>query len=363
MKQSTDLPAVPRDAAAPVRRVPGLALVSSPLRLAHDAEPVPQSWSAALAELAGFLGIDTAWVPAPDAAAPVFAPWTGWSAAAFQNGGCARLPEAQFVASYCIDLGGGASGQPGGVDIALISPHPSVCKAQAADLPGTGTLRAMVRAAAAEGRARIAIVCHARQCGPLAALRLGEDPSLCGEGLSLDILAIEEALPALMAASAPWDAVIAMPDLRSIVFTLLGETSGVRGPWPMLWHSRGVRRVTCETRSEGSVGEIGRMPLDAPALVHTLALTLKAAGKGGAALRLHAAWAQLRERGVTTAARGSDAPYATEVTDAEFITLLRRDGTAAHRTPVRWQALKDSHGINFGSQTPPLRVISANLAN
>ncbi len=363
MDKSSDLPASPCADAAPVRCAPGLALVSSPLRLAHEANPVPQSWSAALAELAGFLGIDTAYVPAPDAAAPVFAPWAGWSATVFQNGGCAALPEAQFVASYCIEHGSGASGQRGGVDIALISPHPSVCKADAADLPGTGTLRAMIRAAAAEGRTRIAIICHARQFGMLAALRLGEDRSLCGEGLALEILAIEDALPALMTPGARWDAIIAMPDLRSIIFTLLGETSGVRGPWPMLWHNRGLRRVTCEVKGEGTTKVTGRLPFDAHALIHTLALTLTSAGKGGAALRLHAAWAELRERGVTTAARGSDAPYATEVADAEFIGLLLRDCGPARRAQVRWQALESSPRIIFGSQTSALRVISASLAN
>lgn len=359
MDQSSDLPALPCADAAPVRRAPGLALVSSPLRLARDAEPVPQSWSAALAELAGFLGIDTAFVPAPDTAAPVFSPWSGWSATAFQNGGCKGLPQAQFVASYCIDHASDSGQQRGGVDIALISPHPAVCDADAAHLPGTGTLRAMIRAAAAEGRERIAIICHAHQSSLLAALRLGEDRSLCGEGQSLEILAIDDALPALMTPGAQWGAIIAMPDLRSIIFTLLSETSGVRGPWPLLWHNRGLRRVTCEVKCDGSI----LLPLDAPALIHTLALALKAAGKGGAALQLHVAWAELRERGVTTAARGSDAPYATEVADAEFITLLRRDSTAARRAPVRWQALESSPRIISGSQKPTLCVISAKLAN
>ena len=58
----------------------------------------------------------------------------------------------------------------------------------------------------------------------------------------------------------------------------------------MLWHKRGVRRVTSKLRGEvrgEERGEVrgegtGRLPLDAPAL------TLHAAGKCGAALSLHA---------------------------------------------------------------------------
>jgi len=140
----------------------------------------------------------------------------------------------------------------------------------------------------------------ARQRTALAAMRLAEDRSLCPEGFAVDILAIEDALPALMAPGAPWDAIIAMPELRSIVFILLAETSGVRGPCPMLWHKRGVRRVTSKVRGEVRGEGTGRLPLEAPALIHELALTLPAAGKGGAALNLYAAWARLRGRGVTT---------------------------------------------------------------
>jgi hypothetical protein len=147
----------------------------------------------------------------------------------------------------------------------------------------------MIRAAVAEGRERIAIIVHARQRTALAAMRLAEDRSLCPEGFAVDILAIQDALPALMAPGAPWDAIIAMPELRITVFILLAETSGVRGPWPMLWYKLGVRRVTSKLRGEVRGEGTGRLPLDAPALIHALALTLHAAGKAGAALRLHAA--------------------------------------------------------------------------
>ncbi len=358
MDNSSDNPGLQAADAVPVRRASGLALVSNPLRLASEGEPMPQSWSAALADLASFLGIDTAFVPAPDAAAPVFAPWEGRSASAFQNGGDG-LPEAQFVASYCIDHASSAAQHRGGVDVMLISPHPAACEPGEGGLPGIGTLRAMIRVAIAEGRERIAVIGHARQVSAIAALRLGDDRSLCPDDTALDILATEDAIPSLMAGSAPWDAIIAVPDLRSIVFTLLAETSGVRGPWPMLWHNRGLRRVTCEVKGEGTV----RLPLDAPALIHALALTLKAAGKADPALRLHDSWARLRARGVTTAARGSDAPYATEVTDGQFIALLQGEIASGGRAASTWRALKNQSMIISGSQMPRLRVISSTIAN
>jgi len=321
-----------------------LALVNSPLRLAHEGEGLPSSWSAALADLSAWLGIETAVVPSPDAQAPDFAPWTAWSASALQNGG--PLPEAQFVASYCIDRA---------VDIMLVSALPV---AEQGVFASTGTLRAMIRAAVAEGRERIAIIGHARQYAALAAMRLGEDPVLCPAGVTLDVLTIEDAIPQLMTPGGGWDAIIAGHELRSIVFTLIAETSGVAGPWPMLWHCRGVRRVTCEVKGEGRL----RLPLDAPVLIHTLALTLHASGKARAALRLHGAWAALRERGVTTPARGSDAPYATEVTDSDFIALLCSDAAPARAPGIAWRALENLPRLISGSQMPTLRVVSANFA-
>lgn len=366
MDQSSERPvaSAPVPGLAPVprpeRKLRSLALVNSPLRLAREADSMPASWNTALAGLVGWLGVETASVPAPDAAAPVFAPWEAWSPVAFQNGGAAGLPEAQFIVSYGLDHSGPQS--RGDTDVVLISPHPATCVAGEGDhepLPGPGTLRAMIRAAVIEGRSRIAIICHARQRAALAAMRLADDRALVPEDRAFAILAIEEALPALIAPAAPWDAMIAMPDLRGIVFTLLSHTGGLRGPWPMLWHRRGVRRVTSEVSGEGSV----RLPLDAPLLVQTLALTLHAAGRTRAALQLHEAWARLRARGVTTPARGSDAPYATALADAELIALLCGDADPCGRAPRAWQALKNQSAIISGSQMPPLRVISANIAN
>ncbi len=390
MDQSSERPGpVPSDGtrAARVPRAPGLAVVSDPLRLDKGGDPMRQSWSASLADLQGWLGIDSAFVRASDAVAPVFTPWAGWSPAAFQNGGCAGLPEAQFVASYCIDHARG-----GGSDVMLISPHPITCAAGPDDvegegergrelggLPRTDVLAAMIRAAAGEGRKRLAIIVHARHRAALVGLQLAEDTRLCPPGTALDILGIEDALPQLMRAQPAWDAVIALPDLRGIVFTLLAETTGVRGPWPMLWYGRGragqaagrLLRVTCETDGKLGGGSGGTLPLDAQALVLALALSLRVTGletgletgELRAAGRLQTGWARLRDRGVTTARRGSDAPYACEVPEAEFIALLCRDAAVSQRPHHPERPLENSQKSVYANQTPVLRLVSSNRAD
>lgn len=106
-----------------------------------------------------------------------------------------------------------------------------------------------------------------------------------------------------------------------------------------------------------------RLPLDAPALVQTLALALQAAGKTAAAQRLHARWADLRESGVTTLARGSAAPYATELSDPDLIALISRENTSCKPARRAWQALKSQPSINFGGHLQILRVVSSETAN
>ncbi len=354
MNQSSDNPAA-------AVRAPWLALVRKPLRLAQAAESPPQEWRAALGQLLDWLAVDHEFVSAGQTS-PVFAPWACWSPAAFQNGGHAALPEARFVASYCIDHGRGA-----GADIMLLSPHPATCtvRQHGGDaLPCAGVLKAMIRAASKEGRERIAVMVHARHRAAVTGMRL------CAPGTVLDVLAIEEALPALMRGTPAWDAIIAMPDLRGIVFAMLAETTGVRGPWPMLWHAGGsgggLCRVTCEAlgNSAGSEGAgEGTLPLDAAALALALALALREAGMMRPARRLHASWARLQGRGVATAGRGADAPYAIEVGDAEFIGLLCRDTAANRGMQKPWHALAEDDISNDGTQIAPLRIVSWDLAD
>ncbi len=356
---------------------PALAVVQSRFRLALPQDEAPAAWQEGLAALFGWLGIDAELVPAarprrlprlggwafgPAAGAPVFAPWLGWSPVAFQHGGIAALPQAQFVASYLVDHARGAGPGQSGVDCVLMSPHPATCatdEAGGVPLPRAGVLKAMIRTAHAQGRERLAIILGARQRNAVAAMLLAAGKGLTREGPAIDILTIEEALAPLTAARAPWDAIIAMPDLRGTVFTLLAQASGVRGGWPMLWlageGAQALRLVTTEAAGEG----VSRQPFDAQALIHATALALHAGGAGRAAWRLHESWALLRDSGVTTAARGgTDAPYMKVADDAEFLAMLRQGAAVSKRPQAAWRALNDTHVAFSGTQIPNLRIVS-----
>lgn len=365
-------------AAAPV-----LTVLTSRFRLTLPEQPAPDAWADGLAQLLGWLGMDAEFVPparpgrlprmadwraasgvGTGPVAPVFAPWTGWSPAAFQHGGIAGLPQAHYVASYLIDhaRGTAARGQ-GGTDVVLMTPHTAVCTAEDAGsvpVPRAAVMQAMIRAARAEGRERIAIILHARQRNAIARQLLAADRDLTRDGLTLDILTIEDALPTLMSGAPSWDAVIAMPDLRSTVFTMLSHTSGVHRAWPMLWFGSdgALRLVTSEAAGEGA----SRLALDAPALIHALALTLHEAGLSRAAWRLHDGWARLRDSGVTTARHGGDGPYVSVVDDSTFLDMLVRDAAASKREQRPWRALRNAENAKFGSQIPQLRVVPSHLA-
>jgi hypothetical protein len=361
-------------ARAPSRSLrPRLALVDARFTLVHPAGGITKEWREALDALLGWLGIAADIVPAlrpgrltrtmPAAGQPpLFAPWLGWSPAAFQHGGFAHLPEAPFAASYLLDHPRGAAPGLGGLDLMLLSPHPAQCiadKAGAVPVPRSGVLAAMIRAARAQRRERLAIIVTARQRNAVAIRLLAAGKGLTGEGMTLDILTLEEALPILTGPRTPWDAVIAMPDLRSTVFTLLAHSSGVCRAWPMLWFAGegALRLVTSEAPGEG----LSRLPLDAPALIHTLALTLNAAGAERQAARLHEAWALLRDSGVTTAGQGqSGAPYACDVPDSAFVAMLCQGGAVSKRPQQSWRALQNDKNARAGSQNSHLRVISAN---
>lgn len=377
MDQTSPLagPSLQAAAAAAPAPAPALAVVSARFRLAQPDAPVPASWEAATSDLLGWLGIDAEFVPAarprrlarmaewvaPADAAPVFAPWIGWSPAAFQHGGLAGLPRALFAASYALDHPRGAAPGQGATDLVLMSPHPAECIAEDAGnvpIPRAGVLQAMIAAARAEGRERIAIILSARQRNAVARLLMAAGRSLTRDGLTLDILTIEDALPPLIDGARLWDAIIVMPDLRGTVFTLLAHASGVRGPWPMLWHGRdGLRVVTAEAPGEGR----SQLALDAGVLIQALALTLGAAGALRAAVRLHEGWARLRDSGITTAGRGTDAPYVTAVADTEFVALLCAGKAVSRRPQPAWRALDGAKNAPAGSQIPTLRIVSSNI--
>jgi len=360
--------------AAPRR--PALAVVNSRFRLAAPPEAAPAGWQDGLARLLEWLGVDAEFVPAArarrlprlagwglaaDVPAPVFAPWIGWSPVALQHGGTAALPDAHFVASYLLEHARGALNGRGAIDLVLMSPHPALCETEEAGgvpLPSTAVLKAMILAARDEGRKRLAIILQARQRNAVAARLIALGKALTRDDFELDILTIEDALVPLLSGRPQWHAIIAMPDLRSTVFTLLGEACGVRCAWPMLWFAGegALRMVTSETPGECA----SHLPLDAAALVQALALALDRGGAGQAARRLHEGWARLRDSGVMTSGRGAEeAPYANAVADETFLAMITSDAAASKRPQPEWCALKKvALMTNAGSQVPRLRIVS-----
>lgn len=363
---STDAAAKP--AVRPAASRAALSVVEARFVLAQPDAPAPADWQSALDELCAWLGLTVEWTPESQlcrpgqARAPVFAPWLAWSPSAFQHGGLAGLPQADWAVSYLVDPGAGLNGAAArGIDLALMSPLPSACLADGTTTvpaPRSEVLRAMLRAAGEQGRTRVAIICNAPQRNAIvqqlpASCHL-QNPDLA----TFEIVAIEDALRPLIDGAAPWDAVIAMPDLRSIVFALLSETTGVRGPWPLLWHCEGDApgpvMVTSEIAGDGQ----SRIALDASVLVQALALTCQSAGIHRAARRLHSEWARLRDGGIATAGRGTSAPYARRVSDAEFVAMLTTGLAASRRDVPRWRALGETAASPLDGKPRGLRVVA-----
>jgi hypothetical protein len=348
----------------------GLRLVSTGLRLAAPVAPPQGAWEAGFARLLGWLEIAVDPVAAPRAPglrkvtgwarglsttpAPHFAPWQAISPVALQLGGSYDLPRADWAVSYLFDHGPGSAVRAGTLDLALMSPHPAVCAAEeegTAPLPRLAVLEAMLHAARAEGRTRIAIIVAASQRNAMARLLLLADRTLTREGIELEVLPVEAALAGMNCARPRWDALIVMPEWRSIAFTLLAEAAGRKGPWPMLWHSaEGPVLASSEALCEAGA----RLAFDAPVLIQTLALTLHHARMATAARRVHEAAARLRDSGVVTASRGSPAPYVKTLTDGEFIELVCAHNASGHRAAPHWQALAAS--LAAGATVAPRRL-------
>lgn len=362
---------------APVARR-GLRLVSGGLRLAEPVAAPDPLWQEAFADLLEWLGIAIEPVAAPRSAplrkmadwaraaagaggAVQFMPWQVMSPVALQQGGQADLPRADWMASYLFDHTVGAgSARNVPLDLMLISPLPAACladEAGALPLPRPAITEAMIRAARAEGRSRIAIIVPAALRNGFARQLLLADRELTREGLELEIIAIEQALAGLTLARPRWDALIVMPELRSIVFALLTEATGIRAAWPMLWHgARGPTLVASEALAEAG----SRLPLDAPVLVQSLAVTLHQAGFTAAARRLHEAFVRLRDNGVVTPSRGSSAPYANNRSDTEFVSLICAGMGIGNRPVPQWRALGESPAGGTSADPVRLNLVASN---
>lgn len=355
---------------------PALSLVSSvQLLLADHDEVVPQDWREALDRLTAWLDLDVrhgparregalrqvaAWA-APGRAipsAPVFLPWQNASPIAFQTGDAVGLPRAAWVASYLHDQGTGKPLNASTLDVMLASPHPSACPIDedcGAPLPRTETLHAMLQAVWGEGRKRIAIVVDARRRNALVRQMLVAGRAVPREQQAIEILPIEDALCHLVRHAGRWDAIIVLPDLRSLIFAMLAEITGIWTPWPMLWHRRGLAMITGEVLDEAD----SALPLNAPLLVQALALAAQHAGLSHAAQRLMQGAARLWDCGIITPGRGSVAPYVTEVADGEFIHQLCRGGERRSRASSSWRAIPPASPAQASNKTrPALRLVA-----
>ena len=356
---------------------PVLSLIArAPLLLAEHDEAVPQDWREALARLASWLELDVSHVAARSTRAihqvaawaapgrtappaPMFLPWQNLSPVAFQAGGAAGLPRADWVASYLHDQGTGKPIKASALDVMLMSPHPSACAINDecdAPLPRAETMQAMLQAAHAEARKRIGIIVDARRRNALIRQMLVAGRAAPREQQEIEILPIEDALCHLVRHAGRWDAIIVMPELRSLVFAMLAETTGIWSPWPMLWHRRGLAMITGEVLDEAD----SSLPLNAPLLVQALALAVQNAGLGHAAKRLMQGAARLWDVGIITPGRGSVAPYVTEVTDDEFIHQLCKGGERRSRAASTWRAIPAATPTPSSNNTrPALRLVAA----
>ena len=361
----------------------GLRLISTGLRLAEPVAAPHGEWDAAFTKLREWLGIALAPVPAPRAPAlrkvadwargfaaepaPYFAPWHPVSPVMLQGGHGPDLPRADWVMSYLFEHGPGSAVRGEPLDLALFSPHPTACAVERegeAPMPRLAVLEAMLDAARAESRTRLAIIVPTRQRNAMARQLLLVDRELTREGTELEVLTIEAALGALLCSRPRWDGLIVMPELRSIVFALLGEGTGCKGAWPMLWCNLGheASGALVLATSEALVEPGARLPLDAPVLMQALALTLDHAGMRSAACRLHAAAARLRDSGVVTSARGSTAPYAKTVSDAELVQLVCAEMQPGHRSAPNWRALGDLPVTGTVSTPVNLNIVTSTLS-
>ena len=370
------IPAVQSGQGLQPKARPALSLISGTrLAIAQSAEAAPADWRDGLMQLAAWLELDISEAPqrpvgalrqvaawampgVASTTAPVFAPWQSVSTVAFQAGGHAGLPRAQWVASYLHDLGTGKPLKASTLDVMLMSAHPAVCSIDedcGAPLARTDLMQAMLRAAHAEGRRRVAIIVDASRRNAMVRQMLATGRNHPRDEQEIEILPIEDALCHLVRHAGRWDAIIVLPDLRSLVFAMLAEVTGIWTPWPMLWHARGLSLITGEVLDDADRA----LPLNAPLLVQALALAAQHAGLDHAAQRLMLGAAQIWDCGMITPGRGSVAPYITEVTDGEFIHQLCRGGRRPARRKAGWRAIPSTLNHHKPRPSRPmLRVVA-----
>lgn len=352
-----------------------LCLVATPaIRLVLPQDPVPEAWQQGLDQILEWLDLDLPIAVKPAStrlgqfagwAAPglgaeraaIFAPWRVTSPAMLQKADGGSAPQMTWLASYLFDYGAGKLPRGGPLDLVLMSPHPSACdQAQAGDapLPRARLMQTMIAAAKAEGRRKLAIIVDAGSRNAMISQLLLADRSLTRDGIELEILSVEDALSVLVRQLDCWDALIVMPQWRSIIFAVLAELSGIKHPWPLLWYRKGLQLVTSE-----AIGlRAGKQALDAPLLVLGLIAAMRQQGQPQAARQLYEGTAQLWDRGIATPGRPSVAPYAYHLSDEEFLRQITRSVPVAnHRPTQRWGLLTDHRPENSARLTADLRLV------
>ena len=353
-----------------------LRLVQNTLNLMEPPAPVAWEWTCALEALAqayklavqiGAPGQVTARREAEhqaDQCLPVFAPWENVSIANLGAEHAFRFsPQPIWAASYLYDCGVDRPAAQRCVDIMLMSPHPDACVMDdncvdsdgGAALPQTGAISAMVNAAREEGRARLAIIVPSRCCNAMKRCLVAADDEITEGELAIEVLAIEDAIGLFLGDPLGWDAIIATPELRGIVLAILAQTTGVAGPWPILWHDSGLRLVGSETLAD----QAGPLPLDATLLLHSLALVARRTGLGYEASRLHESWARLRDQGVTTHHHDNAFPYLNQVSESDFIALACAEPDSHTRPLPAWKALDTCHRNNAPDPAVQLKLVAS----
>lgn len=352
-----------------------LALAAVPAaRLALSAGEVSHAWTQGVEALVSWLGIELAAAPssavrrfsqltewAGASGSPsrmaLFAPWQTTATTNHLHAGAGGAGQATWIASYLFDYGAARLPRRSPLDVMVMSPLPWACEEEQvghAPLPSLSLIRTMIAAAKAQRRNKLAIIVDAASRNTITGQLLMADRTLTREDIAITIVPVEEALRTLVRQCEAWDALIVMPQWRSVTAALLAELSGITQPWPLLWYRRGLLRVT----SEAVVPTANAPECDAPLLVLSLAAALQAQGQSFAARKLYDAAAQLWERGVATPGRPSDAPYARYLSDHEFLQHITRTPPAASgRPPQPWRVLAGAAAAPHPRAAPDLRLV------
>ncbi len=332
-------------------------------------DAVPAAWQTATVLVAQQLGFDVRQVPKHTASwlkelipwvsstmtappAPIFAPWRSWSPEALQQVSQLALPNASWVSTYVFGKQPKRPGSRDVIDIMLMSPLPGGCAPDHL-IPQPKVLQAMIEAARSENRRKVTIVTDAQRRNGIVMHLLFLDLADNRYTMAIDVVSIEDALSELAGDPASGDAIIVLPDLRSLVFAMLSEITGISGPWPMMWHERNTCMISCE-----AIGNMGRsIPLDVSLLVQALALAAKRAGLISTAERLGGAAAALEECGGGGDSERFVGRDRVSLSDEDMIKTLGRSIASGQGAYPLWHAVAPRGALAKTRLSPRLTLV------